>query len=116
MRTGVNVLATAALAASIATTWGGPALAQETIKMGALATLAGAFSVLREDPMRRVRLALVVFTYTAGGTKIVLITGPSDPPPRRPLRPPRHLVMPARWPVLRGPLSRSHSHSAQSRV
>src|SRR3546814_2836641 len=78
MRTGVNVLATAALAASIATMWGGPALAQETIKMGALATLEGAFAVLGEDSMRGVRLALEEFNYTAGGKKIELITGRSE--------------------------------------
>ena len=36
----------------------GPVMAQETIKMGALATLEGAFTVLGEDGMRGVRMAL----------------------------------------------------------
>src|SRR3546814_18853541 len=92
MRTGVNVPATAALAASIATMWGGPALAQETIKMGALATLEGAFAVLGEDSMRGVRLALEEFNYTAGGKKIELITGSSDASPDSAVRAPRKLV------------------------
>ncbi|HEY9536871.1 MAG TPA: ABC transporter substrate-binding protein [Kiloniellaceae bacterium] len=107
MRTGVNVLATAALAASIATMWGGPALAQETIKMGALATLEGAFAVLGEDSMRGVRLALEEFNYTAGGKKIELITGSSDASPDSAVRATRKLVEQDGVQVLIGPLSGS---------
>ncbi len=44
-----------------------PAVAQDTVKMGALATLEGAFTVLGEDGMRGVRLALEEAGYMAGG-------------------------------------------------
>ena len=48
------------LAATAAAVLGLPsaALAQDTIKMGALATLEGAFTVLGEDSMRGVELAI----------------------------------------------------------
>ncbi len=39
----------------------------EDIKMGALATLEGAFAALGEDGMRGVELALHEFYYPAGG-------------------------------------------------
>src|SRR3546814_17999705 len=74
MRAGVKSVAAVVLAASLAS----PALAQETIKMGALATLEGAFAVLGEDSMRGVRMALEEFDQTAGGKKIELVTGSSD--------------------------------------
>ena len=58
-----------------------PAVAEDTVKMGALATLEGAFTVLGEDSMRGVKLALEEFGYSAGGKKIELITGSSDASP-----------------------------------
>ena len=66
------------LAAAALLSLAGPAGAQDTIKMGALATLEGAFAVLGEDSMRGVKLALEEFGYSAGGKKIELITGSSD--------------------------------------
>ncbi|MEM7171437.1 MAG: ABC transporter substrate-binding protein [Pseudomonadota bacterium] len=87
----------------------GPVLAQDgdTIKMGALATLEGAFTVLGEDGMRGVKMALEEFDYTAGGKKIELITGSSDASPDSAIRATRKLVEQDGVPVLIGPLSGS---------
>lgn len=97
------------LAASIALTVGmvGGAQAQDTIKMGALATLEGAFTVLGEDGMRGVELALQEFDYMAGGKKIELITGSSDASPDSAVRAARKLVEQDGVPILVGPLSGS---------
>jgi branched-chain amino acid transport system substrate-binding protein len=103
MRTGAKTFAATVLAVSLT----GPALAQETIKMGALATLEGAFTVLGEDSMRGVRLALEEFNHTAGGKKIELVTGSSDASPDSAVRATRKLVEQDGVQVLIGPLSGS---------
>ena len=84
-----------------------PAVAQDTIKMGALATLEGAFTVLGEDSMRGVKLALEEYGYSAGGKKIELITGSSDASPDSAIRATRKLVEQDGVQVLVGPLSGS---------
>lgn len=84
-----------------------PALAQDSIKMGALSTLEGAFTVLGEDSMRGVELALQEFGYMAGGKKIELITGSSDASPDSAIRATRKLVEQDGVQVLVGPLSGS---------
>ncbi len=83
------------------------AMAQDTIKMGALATLEGAFAVLGEDSMRGVQLALAEFNAMAGGKKIELITGSSDASPDSAIRATRKLVEQDGVQVLVGPLSGS---------
>ncbi len=83
------------------------AFSQGTIKMGALATLEGAFTVLGEDSMRGVRMALEEFNYQAGGKKIELITGSSDASPDSAIRATRKLVEQDGVQVLIGPLSGS---------
>ncbi|MPZ09887.1 MAG: ABC transporter substrate-binding protein [Kiloniellaceae bacterium] len=103
MRRYAKALATTVLAVSLT----GPALAQETIKLGALATLEGAFTVLGEDSMRGVRLALEEFNHTAGGKKIELVTGSSDASPDSAVRATRKLVEQDGVQVLIGPLSGS---------
>lgn len=75
--------------------------------MGALATLEGAFTVLGEDSMRGVKLALEEFNYTAGGKKIELVTGSSDASPDSAIRATRKLVEQDGVQVLIGPLSGS---------
>jgi branched-chain amino acid transport system substrate-binding protein len=56
------------LAAAVALTALAPqAHAQDVIKMGGLATLEGPFTVLGEDSMRGLKLALQEANYTAGG-------------------------------------------------
>ena len=77
------------LAAAAMLSLAGPAAGQDTIKMGALATLEGAFTVLGEDSMRGVRMALEEFGYSAGGKKIELVTGSSDASPDSAIRRPR---------------------------
>lgn len=95
-----------ALAATVALSVAGPALAED-IKMGALATLEGAFTVLGEDSMRGVKMALEEFNYTAGGKKIELITGSSDASPDSAIRATRKLVEQDGVQVMVGPLSGS---------
>lgn len=95
------------LAAATALSLAAPAMAQDTIKMGALATLEGAFTVLGEDGMRGVRLALEEAGYKAGGKKIELITGSSDASPDSAIRATRKLVEQDGVQVLIGPLSGS---------
>lgn len=94
-------------AAALALTVAGPAMAQDTIKMGALATLEGAFTVLGEDSMRGVKMALKEFNYSAGGKKIELITGSSDASPDSAIRATRKLVEQDGVQVMIGPLSGS---------
>lgn len=85
----------------------GPAAAQDTIKMGALATLEGAFTVLGEDGMRGVQMALAEYNNSAGGKQIELITGSSDASPDSAVRAARKLVEQDGVQVLVGPLSGS---------
>ena len=82
-------------------------MAQGTIKMGALATLEGAFTVLGEDSMRGVKMALNEFNYSVAGKKIQLITGSSDASPDSAIRATRKLVEQDGVQVLVGPLSGS---------
>lgn len=83
------------------------AIAQNTIRMGALATLEGAFTVLGEDSMRGVKLALKEFGYKVGDKQIELITGSSDASPDSAIRAARKLVEQDGVQVLVGPLSGS---------
>src|SRR6187397_316557 len=68
------------------------AWAEDTIKLGALATLEGPFTVLGEDSMRGVKLALKEHNNMAGGKKIELVTGSSDASPDSAVRAIRKLV------------------------
>lgn len=99
----------AGLAAAIAAMCAlpGTASSQDTIKMGGLAVLEGAFTALGEDSMRGVELALQEFNYTAGGAKIELITGSSDASPDSAIRATKKLVEQDGVQVLVGPLSGS---------
>lgn len=94
------------LAASVGMT-AGPAAAQDTIKMGALATLEGAFTVMGEDGLRGVKLALEEVGYEVGGKKIELIEGSSDASPDSAVRAARKLVEQDGVQILVGPLSGS---------
>ena len=96
-----------AMAAAAGVAWGAAAQAQDSIKLGALATLEGAFTVLGEDGMRGVELALQERDYMAGGKKIELITGSSDASPDSAIRAARKLVEQDGVPILVGPLSGS---------
>ncbi len=103
MFTKPKFLATSAVALVMATSsaWA------EGIKMGAIAVLEGAFTVLGEDSMRGVELALQEFNYTAGGKKIELFKQSSDASPDSAVRGARKLVEQDGVQVLVGPLSGS---------
>lgn len=94
-------------AAAVLAVSSGTASAQETVRLGALATLEGAFTVLGEDGMRGVRMALEEFGYSAGGVEIELITGSSDASPDSAIRAARKLVEQDGVQILVGPLSGS---------
>ena len=81
--------------------------AQEVVKMGALATLEGPFTVLGQDGMRGVELALKERNYMAGGKKIVLVTGSSNGAPDSAVSATRKLVEQDKVQILIGPLSGS---------
>jgi branched-chain amino acid transport system substrate-binding protein len=81
------------------------AQAAETIKVGALATLEGAFTILGEDSMRGVELALKQRAMMAGGKQIELITGSSDASPDSAVNAARKLVEQDKVDILIGPLS-----------
>ena len=83
----------------------GSVQAQETIKVGGLATLEGAFTVLGQDSMRGLELALKERNYTAGGKKIELVTGSSDATPDKAVNAARKLVEQDGVQILVGPLS-----------
>ncbi|MDD9855112.1 MAG: ABC transporter substrate-binding protein [Gammaproteobacteria bacterium] len=95
------------LAGAVMLSLTGFASAQDSIKMGALATLEGAFTVLGEDGMRGVQMALEEFGHRAGGKSIELITGASDASPDSAVRAARKLVELDGVQVLVGPLSGS---------
>jgi branched-chain amino acid transport system substrate-binding protein len=83
------------------------AQAQETIKVGLLATLEGAFTVLGEDSVRGAELALQQAGYAAGGKKIEVIKGSSDASPDSAIAAARKLVEQDKVDILIGPLSGS---------
>lgn len=95
-----------ALAAAL-TTLAGAAQAQDTIKMGALATLEGAFTVMGQDGMRGVELALKERNYTVAGKKIELVKGSSSGRPDSAVSAARKLVEQDKVQILIGPLSGS---------
>jgi len=81
------------------------ARADDTIRLGALATLEGAFTVLGEDSMRGVKLAIKEHNNMAGGKKIELVTGSSDASPDSAVRATRKLVEQDGLQIVVGPLS-----------
>jgi branched-chain amino acid transport system substrate-binding protein len=95
------------LAASVAAVLGlaTTAQAQETIKIGVLATLEGAFTVLGQDSMRGADLAFQQHSYTAGGKKLQVIKGSSDASPDSAVNAAKKLVEQNGVQILIGPLS-----------
>ena len=81
------------------------ARADDTIKVGLLATLEGPFTVLGQDGVRGAELAFKEANYTAGGKKIEVIKGSSDASPDSAVKAARKLVEQGGVKVLVGPLS-----------
>ena len=88
---------------------GSTAIAQDDgiLKVGGLATLEGAFTVLGEDSMRGMEVALEEAGYSAGGYTIELIKASSDASPDSAIRAARKLVEQDEVAILIGPLSGS---------
>jgi len=81
------------------------AVADDTIKVGLLATLEGPFTVLGQDGVRGAELALKEAGYMAGGKKIEIIKGSSDASPDSAVKAARKLVEQDGVAILIGPLS-----------
>jgi branched-chain amino acid transport system substrate-binding protein len=81
------------------------ALADDTIKVGLLATLEGPFTVLGQDGVRGAELALKEAGYKAGGKKIEVIKASSDASPDSAVKAARKLVEQDGVAILIGPLS-----------
>src|ERR1700732_5147673 len=81
------------------------AFAEDTIKVGLLATLEGAFTVLAQDGIRGAELALTEAGYKAGGKKIEIVKGSSDATPDSAVKAARKLVEQDHVAILIGPLS-----------
>jgi branched-chain amino acid transport system substrate-binding protein len=91
-------LATGLIAPSIA-------FAEGTIKIGTLATLEGPFTVLGQDGMRGVELAVKEHNGMAGGMKIELVKGSTDASPDSAVKAARKLVEQDGVQLVIGPLS-----------
>jgi branched-chain amino acid transport system substrate-binding protein len=81
------------------------ARAEDTIKIGVLATFEGAFAILGDDSMRGALMAVDDFGGKVGGKKIEIIKGSSDGTPDSAVRAVRKLVEQDGVKVLVGPLS-----------
>src|ERR1700753_2786795 len=81
------------------------ALAEDSIKVGLLATLEGPFTVLGQDGVRGAELAFKEANYTAGGKKIDVVKGSSDASPDSAVKAARKLVEQDGVKILLGPLS-----------
>jgi branched-chain amino acid transport system substrate-binding protein len=81
------------------------ALAEDTIKIGLLATFEGPFTVLGEDGQRGAMTAVDEVNGMVGGKKIEIVKGSSDASPDSAVRAARKLVEQDGVKVLVGPLS-----------
>ena len=81
------------------------ARADDSIKVGLLATLEGPFTVLGQDGVRGAELAFKEANYTAGGKKIEVVKGSSDASPDSAVKAARKLVEQDGVKILLGPLS-----------
>jgi branched-chain amino acid transport system substrate-binding protein len=101
------LLSTAAAAVAWGLGIGSAAAAGDTIKVGVLVTLEGAFTVLGEDSMRGAELAFQQHNMSAGGKKIEIVTGSSDASPDSAIAAAKKLVEQDKVDILIGPLSGS---------
>ena len=100
-RTLIRTLAGAAVFA----VFSGAALAQQTVKIGLLATLEGPFAAGGADGMRGAELAIKQKNGMAGGRKIELIKASSDAKPDVAVNATRKLVEQDKVDIMVGPLS-----------
>ena len=88
----INRRALLGLALSTALTVPSIAMAEDTIKIGVLATFEGAFAVLGEDSLRGALMAIDEHGGMVGGKKIEIVKGSSDASPDSAVRAARKLV------------------------
>ena len=96
-----SALGAAAVAALVA----GPAWAQDTLKIGLLATLEGPFAAPGQDSMRGADLALKHHNGMAGGKKIEFVKVSSDATPDKAVSATRKAVEQDKVQIMIGPLS-----------
>ncbi len=94
-----------ALVAGVATAFSMSAFAQNTVRIGGLATLDGPFVVLGQEAFRAMELAFEEANYTAGGRKIEWIKESSDGRPDVALTKARKLIEQDKVDILIGPMS-----------
>ena len=83
------------------------AVAQDTIKVGILVALEGAFAAGGADGVRNVELALKLAGGMAGGKKIETVVAPTDTTPATTTRMARKLIEQDKVDIIIGPLSGS---------
>ena len=93
------------LAAAAGLLLAGPARAEDTLKIGVLATFEGPFAILGEDSLRGATMAFKEHDMMAGGKKLEIITGSSDMSPESAIKSARKLVEQDKVDILIGPLS-----------
>ena len=93
------------MAAAALTTLAGGAFAQETVKIGLLATLEGPFAAPGADGMRGADLALKQHNGMAGGKKIEFVKVSSDATPDKAVSATRKAVEQDKVQIMIGPLS-----------
>jgi branched-chain amino acid transport system substrate-binding protein len=91
--------------AAVLSAFAGVALAQQTVKIGLLATLEGPFAAGGADGMRGAELAIKQKNGMAGGRKIELIKASSDAKPDVAVNATRKLVEQDKVDIMVGPLS-----------
>jgi branched-chain amino acid transport system substrate-binding protein len=77
MNSNRRIFVRTAIAAAVMSSFGLTAYAQETIKIGVLATLEGPFAAGGADGMRGAELALKERNFMAGGKKIEMVKASS---------------------------------------
>ena len=93
------------VAAAVLSAFAGAAVAQQTVKIGLLATLEGPFAAGGADGMRGAELAIKQKNGMAGGRKIELIKASSDAKPDVAVNATRKLVEQDKVDIMVGPLS-----------
>jgi branched-chain amino acid transport system substrate-binding protein len=93
------------MAAATAAALTGSVWAQDTLKIGLLATLEGPFAAPGQDGMRGADLALKQKNGMAGGKKIEFVKASSDATPDKAVAATRKLVEQDKTPIVIGPLS-----------
>ena len=93
------------LGAAMALAFGGAVQAQETLRIGLLATLEGPFAVPGQDAIRGAELALKQKNGMAGGRKIEFVKASSDATPDKAVNATRKLVEQDKVQIVVGPLS-----------